>query len=212
MRPGCNSKKALLLLSLIVGIAQISALPIPSKASPAPRREYPGRGDVNCEEIKDSGLGDSAETCFSRGLTYYDQGRWQEAIKAFEKAAEVEPDYQLAYFALGITYSRLEFWEKALVSFGKAIALRPYHAESYLGLGVAYTVLGRDNDALEVCKKAAQIKPEYAEAHYALALIYLKLGNKASALEQWGVLHKLNRAMADEVIRLINPEEGSSPR
>ena len=77
---------------------------------------------------------------------------------------------------------------------------------------MVYTVLGRDNDALEVCRKAVQIKPEYAQAHYALALIYLKFGDKASALEEWGVLQKLNRAMADEVIRLISDEEGSRPR
>ena len=212
MSSGCYSKKALLICLLIIAIAQISPSPTFSKTSPAPPREYPSSGNANREERRDPDLDDSAATSFSQGLAYYDQGRWQEAIKAFERAALDEPDYQLAYFALGITYSRLEFWEKALASFAKAVALNPYHAESYLGLGMAYTVFGRDKDALEVCRKAVQIKPEYAQAHYALALIYLKLGNKASALEQWGVLHKLNRAMADEVIRLINPEEGSSPR
>jgi tetratricopeptide (TPR) repeat protein len=212
MLPGCDFKKAFLILSLIAGIAEISALPTLSNASPAPAREYSSRGDLNSETIKDPCLGDSAETCLSRGFTYYDQGRWPEAIKAFEKAAQVAPDYQLAYFALGITYSRLEFWEKALASFGKAIALSPYHAESYLGLGVAYTVLGRDNDALEVCRKAVQIKPEYAEAHYALALIYLKLGDKVSALEEWGVLKELNRGLADEVIRFIGDEQGKHSR
>ena len=212
MDPDCNSKKALLILSLIVGIAQISPPPTLSKASTAPPRQYPSRGEVNGEELRNPGLDDNAATSFSEGLTYYDQGRWQEAIKAFERAALREPDYQLAYFALGITYSRLEFWEKALTSFAKAVALNPYHAESYLGLGLAYTVFGRDNDALEVCTKAVQIKPEYAQAHYALALIYLKLGNKASALEEWGVLQKLNRAMAEEVMRLISDEEESRPR
>ena len=212
MFSGCYFKKALLICSLIVGIAQISPPPTFSRASPLPPREYPSRGDANREDIKDPGLADSAATCFSQGLTYYDQGRWQQAIKAFERAALVEPNYQLAYFALGITYSRLEFWEKALASFAKAVALNPYHAESYLGLGVAYTVFGRDRDALEACRKAVQIKPEYAQAHYALALIYLKLGNKASAREEWRVLHQLDRPMADEVIRLIGDDEGSSPR
>jgi tetratricopeptide (TPR) repeat protein len=212
MDPGCEFKKALLILSLIAGIAQIAAVPTFSEASPFPAREYPSRGDVNFDEFKDPGLDDSAGACFSQGLHYYDQGQWLEAIKAFERAVLAEPDYQLAYFALGITYSRLEFWEKALASFAKAVALSPYHAESYLGLGVAYTVLGRNSDALEVCRKAVQIKPEYAQAHYALALIYLKLGDKASALEEWGVLKKLNRGLADEVIRFIGDEEGSRPR
>lgn len=207
MKPGFDLTKAFLILSLVIAIAQISAVATFSKASPSPALEYHGKGDVNCEEIKDPSLYDSAVSCFSQGLTYYDQGQWTEAIKAFEKAALAEPDYELAYFALGITYSRLEFWEKALASFAKAVALSPYHAESYLGLGVVYTVLGRNNDALEVCRKAVQIKPEYAQAHYALALIYLKLGDKASALEAWGVLRKLDRSLADEVIRLIGHGE-----
>ena len=212
MFSGSYFKKALLTWSLIIGIAQISPPPTFAKASPSPPQEYPSRGEVNGEEIGNPGLDDNAATSFSQGLTYYDQGRWQEAIKAFERAALREPDYQLAYFALGMTYSRLEFWENALASFAKAVSLNPHHAESYLGLGVAYTVFGRDKDALEVCKKAVQIKPEYAQAHYALALIYLKLGNKASALEEWEVLQKLNRPLADEVIRLIGDEEGGRPR
>jgi tetratricopeptide (TPR) repeat protein len=207
MKPGFDFTKAFLILSLVIAISQISAVATFSKASPSPAREYHGKGDINFEEIEDPSLYDSAATFFSQGLTYYDKGRWQEAIKAFERAALAEPNYELAYFALGITYSRLEFWEKALASFAKAVALSPYHAESYLGLGVVYTVLGRNNDALEVCRKAVQIKPEYAQAHYALALIYLKLGDKASALEAWGVLRKLDRSLADEVIRLIGDGE-----
>jgi len=207
MTSGFDFKKAFLIFSLVIAISQISAVATFAKAVTCQAREYHVRADVSYEEIKDPSLYDSAATFFTQGLTYYDQGRWQEAIKAFERATLAEPDYELAYFALGITYSRLEFWEKALASFAKAVALSPYHAESYLGLGVTYTVLGRNNDALEVCKKAVQIKPEYAQAHYALALIYLKLGDKASALEEWGALSKLDRSLADEVIRLIGTNE-----
>jgi tetratricopeptide (TPR) repeat protein len=207
MISGFSFKKVLLLLSLAVSIVQISSLAIISEASPSPVRIYQSRGHANGEEIGVGGVNDSAGTFFSQGLTYYDQGRWQAAIRAFERAARAEPGYELAYFALGITYSRLEFWEKALASFAKAIALSPDHAESYLGLGVTYTVLGRNNDALEVCKKAVQIKPEYAQAHYALALIYLKLGDRDSAVKEWGVLKKLDPILADEVMGLIDNDE-----
>jgi tetratricopeptide (TPR) repeat protein len=204
---GLYFKKAFLILSLAVGIAQISSRAKISEASPSPVRPYQSRGNANGEEIEAPGLNDSAGTFFSQGLTYYDQGRWQAAIRAFERAARAEPGYELAYFALGITYSRLEFWEKALASFARAIALSPDHAESYLGLGVTYTVLGRNSDALEVCRKAVQIKPEYAQAHYALALIYLKLGDRASAVKEWGVLKKLDLTLADEVMGLIDNNE-----
>jgi len=200
-------KKACLLLPLVIAIAQISALVTFSHASPSPLREYERIGEVNCDDIQGPSPHNSAGTFFSQGLACYDEGRWQEAIKAFERAALVEPHYELAYFALGITYSRLEFREKALASFAKAVTLSPHHAESYLGLGVTYTVLGRNNEALEVCRKAVQIKPKYAQAHYALALIYLKLGDKASALKEWEVLKRLDRDLADEAIQLIGEGE-----
>ena len=212
MVSGFCFKKAFVLLSLALGIAQISSPAKISEASPSPVRPYQSEGDAIGEEIEVGGRNDSAGTFFSQGLIYYDQGRWQAAIKAFERAARAEPNYELAYFALGITYSRLEFWEKALASFTKAVALSPNHAESYLGLGVTYTVLGRNKDALEVCRKAVQIKPEYAQAHYALALIYLKLGDRAAAVREWGVLEKLDPTLADEVMGLIDNRSDSHPR
>lgn len=207
MISGSKFPKAFLVFSLVITISQLPAVTTFSKALTSSAGEYHGKGDVDREEINNFSPYDSAATSFSKGLSYYDQGRWHEAIEAFEKAALAEPDYALAYFGLGITYSRLELWEKALASFAKSVALSPHHAEAYLGLGVAYTVLGRNNDALEVCRKAVQIKPQYAQAHYALALIYLKLGDQASALEAWGILKKLDQSLADEVIRLISDGE-----
>jgi len=207
MTSGTKLTKAVLIFLLVITISQLSAVTTFPKALRSPAREYHRKGDVNREEIRNFTIYNSAGTFFSQGLTYYDQGRWHEAIEAFEKAALAEPDYALAYFGLGITYSRLELWEKALASFAKTVALSPHHAEAYLGLGVVYTVLGRNNDALEVCRKAVQVKPEYAQAHYALALIYLKLGDQPSALEEWGVLKQLDSSLADEVIRLISSGE-----
>ena len=207
MISGFDSPKAVLIFLLVIPISQLSPVTTFAKALASSAREYHRQGDVNREEIRKFNVYNSAATFFSKGLAYYDQGRWYEAIKAFEKAALAEPDYALAYFGLGITYSRLEFWEKALASFAKAVALSPSHAEAYLGLGVAYTVLGRNDDALEVCRKAVEVKPEYAQAHYALALIYLKLGDQASALEEWGVLKNLDRRLADEVMHYISNVE-----
>lgn len=207
MLSGFDFPKTVLIFLLVITISQLSPVTSFSKALTSSPLEYHRQGEVNGEEIRNFNIYNSAGTFFSQGLTYYDQGRWYEAIEAFEKAALAEPDYALAYFGLGITYSRLEFWEKALASFAKTVTLSPSYAEAYLGLGVAYTVLGRNNDALEVCRKAIEVKPEYAQAHYALALIYLKLGDQASALEEWGVLKKLDRRLADEVIQYISNVE-----
>ena len=204
MTSDSKTKKALLVFAVVVIIWQLSVVAAFARAVPPPREKHQESEDISFDDQEMVTLSESAGRSFSQGLRYYDIGLWHEAIEAFEKAALVKPDYELAYFGLGITYFRLEIWEKALVSFAKAVELSPHYAEAYLGICMAYTVLGRNNDAMEACKKAIKLKPGYAQAHYALALLYFKLGDRESALEEYSILKRLDPSLAAEVIHLID--------
>lgn len=43
-----------------------------------------------------SGLGGSADDLFQKGNIHFEAGEWQEAINAYEKAVEANPNYQEA--------------------------------------------------------------------------------------------------------------------
>ena len=203
MNSDSRTVKAVLVFAVVIVIWQFLVAAEFSRAeAPLGGKDQQSK-DISLEAQKMVTLCESAGRCFSQGLSYYDIGRWHEAIEAFKKATLVKPDYELAYFGLGITYSRLELWEKALVSFAKAVELSPYYAEAYLGLGMAYTVLGQNDSALVACKKAIQLKSGYAQAHYALALLYLKLGDRTSALEEYSILKRLAPSLAAEISHLI---------
>jgi tetratricopeptide (TPR) repeat protein len=54
------------------------------------------------------------------GVAYGFKQDYQNAIRAFEKALEINPDYSKIYYNLGITYKQLGMEDKASENFAKA--------------------------------------------------------------------------------------------
>jgi tetratricopeptide (TPR) repeat protein len=65
--------------------------------------------------------------CYLRALRKY-----QEAIKAYEKAIEINPDYHTAYNAMGIAYIALRKYQEAIKAFKDAIKINPDYHLAYI--------------------------------------------------------------------------------
>ena len=48
------------------------------------------------------------------GLVYYKLEKYQEAIKAYQKAIEIKPDYHKAWNNLGNVYYKIEKYQEAI--------------------------------------------------------------------------------------------------
>lgn len=74
-------------------------------------------------------------TCMALGAAYIEQQRYEEALKAYDAALEIDPTYVQAYINKGIVYVRASketFSEKALVCFEDALRLRPDNRDAQL--------------------------------------------------------------------------------
>jgi tetratricopeptide (TPR) repeat protein len=60
------------------------------------------------------------------------------AIEAYEKAIEIKPDFNEAYYSIGVAYANLSKFEKAIEAYEKAIKIKPDFNEAYYSIGVAY--------------------------------------------------------------------------
>ncbi|XP_040564895.1 cell division cycle protein 27 homolog isoform X1 [Lepeophtheirus salmonis] len=74
----------------------------------------------------------SAGNCFSL------QKEHENAIKFFQRAVQVQPDFAYAYTLLGHEYVMIEELDKALACFRSAIRVDPRHYNAWYGLGLAY--------------------------------------------------------------------------
>jgi tetratricopeptide (TPR) repeat protein len=127
----------------------------------------------------------TAEEYFLEGNQDYQKGKFEEAIEAYKKAIEVEPDSYGAYNNMGSAYAELGKFEKAIKVCKKAIKIKPDKDQAYYNMGGAYAELGKFEKALEVCKKAIEVKPDSYEAYNNMGVAYAGLDELKKALEAY---------------------------
>jgi len=128
-----------------------------------------------------------------------DKGAYNQAIEAYEKALELDPENVAVYNNLGVACYHLGNFEMSLQSIEKALAIRekvlpedhPDLAASYNNIGTIYGELGDYRKALEYQEKALRIRekvlpedhPELAASYNNVGSTYGDLGDHKKALE-----------------------------
>jgi len=92
-------------------------------------------------------------------------GELEMAVKSFEKAIVIKPNFTDAHYNLGLTLYELNQMQAAINSYEKALTFQPNYAEVHNNLGIAQRELGQINDAIKSYEKVLSINPDYAEAH-----------------------------------------------
>ncbi len=100
------------------------------------------------------------------GVYHKDHGRSVQAILAYEKAVEVDPEFAGGHYNLGNMYYDMKRYDRAAIYFRKVIALKPDFAEAYFNLGNLYYDTGKFERAIANFEKVIALKPDFAEAHY----------------------------------------------
>ena len=99
------------------------------------------------------------------------------AIRLYNEALKLKPDYAEAYYNRGIAYSVSFQNKRAIQDFNKAIQLNPNYAEAYNNRGWSYDMLGQHERGIQDLDKAIQLNPNYADAYYNRGVVYFRIGN-----------------------------------
>jgi tetratricopeptide (TPR) repeat protein len=119
-----------------------------------------GELDKKIEILEMLGTPLKAEDYFNRGVGLYHKEKYEEALKAFEKAIELNPDKESAWNNKGATLSKLERYDEALKAHEKAIELNPNHIMALSNKGIALSNLERYDEALKAFEKAIELNPD----------------------------------------------------
>ena len=127
---------------------------------------------------------ETAETWYERGCFLEDDDAPEEAMAAYRRALELEPDLGDAHLNLGrLLHERGEVAE-AEGHYRRALSTlpgEPGDATAAFNLGVVLQDLGRIREAAAAYETAVESEPGYADAHYNLAGVYEKLGEREAA-------------------------------
>ncbi|MGA2788618.1 MAG: tetratricopeptide repeat protein, partial [Verrucomicrobiota bacterium] len=132
------------------------------------------------------------------------QGRPAEAIKHYQMALEINPDYSDANYNLGTVFLKQGRMDEAMALFQKTIQLKPDFADAHNNLANILAKKGQIAEAVAQYRKAIDLKPDYAEPHYNLGVIFGVQGQLDEAVEQYRSAIKIKPDYADAHGNLAN--------
>jgi tetratricopeptide (TPR) repeat protein len=108
---------------------------------------------------------------FIQGLNLSKVGRYEEAIQAFGKAIEIDPQDAVAWIFKGDALSELGRYDEAIQAYEKAIEIDPQDADAWYSKGAALSELGKYDEANQAFDKGIEINPQDAVAWYYKGII-----------------------------------------
>lgn len=121
--------------------------------------------------------------CNFLGMSLLRQGNIDDAIRNFEAALAIKPDYPEIRNGLGTALYQRGRIEEALVHYKEAVRLKPRFPEAYNNLGIVLRDQGRPREAVEYFQKAIDQQPDYSEACDNLGLACEMMGRVDEAVE-----------------------------
>jgi len=128
----------------------------------------------------------AGEEWFAKALAYEsNSGKRSEAIDAYERALQFDPNRVDALLNGGTLYYEEGNLQKASDYFRRAISLDAENALAHFNLGSVLDEMGEIEAALQHLRRAVRLRPDYSDAHYNLAFVCEKLGAYSEAREHW---------------------------
>ena len=136
---------------------------------------------------------ESAGDLFAKGISLEEDPATQEqAIAAYKKTLELDPEHAAAHINLGTLYYNRRDYGGAERHYRRAIEVDARYALAYFDLGNVLDETGRLAEAIKAYTSAITLAPTYADAHYNLALAFEKLKQPRRALRHWRAYVKLD--------------------
>jgi tetratricopeptide (TPR) repeat protein len=123
---------------------------------------------ISCSGDKKSDKEINFKKHYDLGSKYYEERKYQEAIKEFEKAANINPKSADSYFKIGQCYRNLVNFEESIKSYEKGLQINPDASfRVFFQLGSNYFKLQKYDESIKNMKKAQKsMTDEYSNSEY----------------------------------------------
>ncbi|HEV7129378.1 MAG TPA: toll/interleukin-1 receptor domain-containing protein, partial [Ktedonobacterales bacterium] len=126
---------------------------------------------------------ETAAQAWERGKGLRAQGRFQEALTAYERAISLDSRNATYWNSKGVALGNLKRPSEALAAYEQALALDPKYTFAWTGKGNALRALQRPAEALAAFEQALTLDPKYTFAWNNKINLLGNLGRKAEADE-----------------------------
>jgi tetratricopeptide (TPR) repeat protein len=127
---------------------------------------------------------DSVPVLSISGLVEQQHGRYEQAIREFNRAIQLAPENSDVWRRLAIVFERTNRIEEAAATYQKAIQAQPNYYRPYVDFGTFYLNRGQYGRAEEQYRRVTQLAPDLPSGHMSLGLALMQEGRYAEAEAQ----------------------------
>ena len=120
----------------------------------------------------------------THGIQLREEGDFEEALVAFERAILLVPENGSARVNQGFVLNELGRHEEALGALDRAVALAPDNGVAHSNRGDTLNALGRHEEALSALDRAEELGLDHPAPRYHRAAAYIGLGRYEEAVPQ----------------------------
>jgi tetratricopeptide (TPR) repeat protein len=133
----------------------------------------------------------------SLGTALQQQGRYEEALKVFDKATQLSPDDAELWRQMGDILVQQQHHDRALLTYQHALKLNPDHPDALYKSGALLSQFGRHDEAIAHLDRSAETMPGHAPTREARARTLLNLKRLEESLAEGKRAYQLNPGNAD---------------
>lgn len=119
-----------------------------------------------------------------KGDSLYENGHYEEAIAAYDRAIDLDSSCIPAFINRGKAYLENGEYEKAIEDFGRALGSDPQNVSLYVSRGSAFALKGDHGSAIKDYDSALHLNPELDEVYYNRGTALLHKGTDYRAAER----------------------------
>ena len=130
------------------------------------------------------------------GQLYFDLKQYDMALKHYQQAVQLDPEFSVGYFALGNILRRQGKPDQAIPAYEKALKLQPrslfFTHQYFSGRGLALLAQGKVNAAIADLERATQLNAHNVEALHGLGKALLQQNKTSAAIQKLEIAFDLN--------------------
>ena len=147
---------------------------------------------------------EKAREAFHEGDRLREQDKLGEAIQAYRRALDLDPNFPEAHNNIGISYTANREYDLAEAHFAAAAALQPDNARHHYNLGVVRAAKGHYALAVQAYTKAVELDPDFLAAYLNAGILCdERLGKLEEALTFYRMYLQRGGSRAAEVQRWV---------
>ena len=162
-----------------------------------PNHERAGRCLQIIAAMKNQKIKSQTAAHLFRGLSYYYQDKFKEALAQADLALRLNPKYARTYSARGGYYFALDENDKALADYRRSLELDPQNDGAYYNRGNLYLKTEAFGRAIQDFDRAIKLNPKFASAFYNRGIARFRRGEILWALVDFNRAAELNPRLAE---------------